>query len=70
MPISMNAIRTQTEVAKILTERGDPMSRATVQAIETQALKKLARDPRIIAIALEAGVIADEPKTFPKELTR
>jgi hypothetical protein len=46
-----NGVRTQEEVARIMTERGVPMTRAMVSVYERSALKKMARDLGIIEVA-------------------
>jgi transcriptional regulator len=46
-------IRTQEEVAQIMTERGYPMTRAWVSHLEAKAMKKIKRHPAIQAIAKE-----------------
>lgn len=40
-------IRTQTEVAQIMTDRGYPMGRGRVHQIEKEALEKIRRHPLI-----------------------
>lgn len=46
-------IRTQSEVAKIMTERGHPLSRERVQQIEKRAIEKLSKDSELAKLARE-----------------
>lgn len=52
--------RTQEEVARIMTERGYPMSRGRVQQIEQAAMRKLARNAALLELAAKAGILAEE----------
>lgn len=46
-----NGVRSQEEVARIMTERGIPMTRAMVSVYERSALKKMAKDLEILELA-------------------
>lgn len=48
---------TMPEIARIMTERGYPMSAGAVWHTERRALRKIATDPVIQAIAEELGII-------------
>lgn len=54
---NLPAIRTQTEVAQIMTERGYPMGRGRVYQIEKAALEKLAASQELREIAEELGYV-------------
>lgn len=62
MPIAVRAIRTHSEVARIMTQNGYPMSRSRVEQVEKIILKKLAYNLQLRTIAFEAGIVADEPR--------
>lgn len=47
--------RTYEEVAAIMTKRGHPMKRGVVWQIEQRALRKLAKDPSVLALVRELG---------------
>lgn len=44
---------THSEIAEIMTERGEPMSRQAVQRVEISALRKLREHPEIRELARE-----------------
>ena len=48
---------THADVAKILTERGYPVSAKIVWHLEHQALKKLASHPALRRLAAELGLV-------------
>jgi hypothetical protein len=54
------AIRTQTEVAKIMTERGFPMGKSRVFGLETSALRKIKAGLADVARELGYGVNPDD----------
>jgi DNA-directed RNA polymerase sigma subunit (sigma70/sigma32) len=56
----MSEHRTQEETAQIMTERGYPMSRARVQQIETEALKKMQRHPLMKELAEQLRMIKED----------
>ncbi|HEV3343069.1 MAG TPA: hypothetical protein VG125_22030 [Pirellulales bacterium] len=49
-------VRSQAEVAALMTERGYPMSRARVFQIEGVALRKLRQDPVLKQLAADLGI--------------
>ena len=55
---STGAVRTQREVARIMTERGMPLSKSRVFQLEQRALQKLRRG--LVDIAVDMGVV--DPK--------
>ena len=61
---ALHAIRTQEEVACIMTDRGYPMSRNAVYQIERRAMAKLARIPILAALAADLGLT---PEVFQSE---
>jgi virulence-associated protein VapD len=54
------AIRSQEDVARIMTERGFKMSRGRVYQLEKAALEKITQDPEIRAIAAELGFLTGD----------
>lgn len=56
----LHSIRTQSEVAEIMTERGYPMNRSMVYALEKRALRKMAKHPILAALARDLGIVAED----------
>ncbi len=52
-------VLTQAEVAKIMTDRGYPMSAGAVGHTERRALRKLAAHPAIVELAEGLGLVDD-----------
>lgn len=53
----MAELRTQQQVAQLMTERGYPMSRARVGEIEAKALRKMRKHPLMRELAKQLELL-------------